>query len=93
MGGIIGSILLGFFGDTSVNSGGADGVFFGSTDLLMKQLVAVGATIVFSAVMSFLIAKAIDIVIGLRITPDQEAEGMDQSLHAETAYALGGRIG
>jgi Amt family ammonium transporter len=94
VGGIIGSILLGFFADTSVNSGGFDSVFFGgSTDLLLDQLVAVGATIVFSGVMSFVIAKIIDVVIGLRITPDQEDEGMDQSLHAESAYALGGRIG
>jgi Amt family ammonium transporter len=93
VGGIVGSVLLGFFADAKVNSAGFDGVFFGSTGLLVDQLVAVGATIVFSAVMSFVIAKVIDLTIGLRITPDQEAEGMDQSLHAETAYALGGRIG
>ena len=93
VGGIVGSILLGFFGDISVNSFGFDSVLFGgSTDLLIDQLTAVGATIVFSGVMSFIIAKVIDVVIGLRITPDQEDEGMDQSLHAEAAYALGGRL-
>jgi Amt family ammonium transporter len=93
VGGIIGSILLGFFGDTSVNSFGFDSVFYGgSTGLLMDQLVAVGATIVFSAVMSFIIAKVIDLVIGLRITPDQEDEGMDQALHSESGYAIGGRL-
>jgi Amt family ammonium transporter len=93
VGGIVGSILLGFFADSKVNSGGFDGVFFGSADLLLDQLVAVGATIVFSAVMSFIIAKVVDMFIGLRITPDQEDEGMDQALHSESAYALGGRIG
>ena len=93
VGGIIGSVLLGFFGDTSVNSGGFDSVFFGgSTALLLDQLVAIGATIVFSGVMSFIIAKVIDATIGLRITPDQEDVGMDQSLHSETGYALGGRL-
>jgi ammonium transporter, Amt family len=93
VGGIIGSILLGFFGDTSVNSFGFDSVFYGgSTGLLVDQLVAVGATIVFSAVMSFIIAKVIDLVIGLRITPDQEDEGMDQALHSESGYAIGGRL-
>jgi Amt family ammonium transporter len=93
VGGIIGSILLGFFGDTSVNSFGFESVFFGgSTGLLVDQLVAVGATIVFSAVMSFIIAKVIDVVIGLRITPDQEDEGMDQALHSESGYAIGGRL-
>jgi Amt family ammonium transporter len=93
VGGIVGSVLLGLFADSKVNSAGFDGVFFGGGELLVDQLIAVGATIAFSAVMSFVIAKVIDLTIGLRITPDQEAEGMDQSLHAETAYALAGRIG
>ena len=93
VGGIVGSILLGFFGDISVNSFGFDSVLFGgSTDLLIDQLTAVGATIVFSGVMSFIIAKVIDVVIGLRITPDQEDEGMDQALHSESGYAIGGRL-
>ncbi len=49
IGGIIGSLLLGFFADTAVNSLGADGVFFGGgTDLLLDQLVAVGATLAYS---------------------------------------------
>jgi Amt family ammonium transporter len=43
--------------------------------------------------MSVVIAKAIDLVIGLRVTEDQEAEGLDTALHAETAYTLAGRIG
>ena len=93
VGGIVGSLLLGFFADTKVNEFGFDGVFFGNTDLLMDQLVAIGSVIVFSGVVSFILAKAIDLVIGLRVTPDQEAEGLDTSQHAETAYALGGRIG
>ena len=93
VGGIVGSILLGFFSDTSVNSLGADGVFFGGTQLLANQFVAVIATIAFSGTISFVLAKAIDALIGLRLTPDQENQGMDTSLHAETAYSLGGRVG
>jgi Amt family ammonium transporter len=92
VGGIIGSLLLGVFADTKVNSLGADGLLFGGSDLLVDQLVAVGATILFSGAVSFVLAKLIDLTIGLRITPDQEDEGMDQSLHTEAAYALGGRI-
>jgi Amt family ammonium transporter len=92
VGGIVGSLLLGVFSDTAVNSLGADGLLFGGSDLILDQLVAVGSTILFSGAVSFVLAKAIDLVIGLRITPDQEDEGMDQSLHAEAAYALGGRI-
>ena len=91
VGGILGSILLGVFSDTRVNSLGFDGLLFGGSALIVNQLIAVGATIVFSGIVSFILAKGIDAVIGLRITPDQENEGMDQSLHAENAYALAGR--
>jgi Amt family ammonium transporter len=91
VGGILGSLLLGLFAEESF--GGL--LFGGGGELLVDQLVATVATIAFSAVMSFIIAKVIDVTIGLRITPDQENVGMDQSLHAETAYAFGsgGRIG
>ena len=99
VGGITGSLLLGFFADTKVNSLGFDGVFFGGGgDLLTDQLVAVGATLVFSGVMSFVLAKIVDATIGLRVSPDDEAAGLDTTQHAETAYNLGdfgsmGRIG
>ena len=99
VGGITGSLLLGFFADTKVNSLGFDGVFFGGGgDLLTDQLVAVGATLVFSGVLSFVLAKIVDATIGLRVSPDDEAAGLDTTQHAETAYNLGdfgsmGRIG
>ncbi len=92
VGGVVGSILLGFFSDKGVNALGADGVFFGGTDLLVNQVIAVLATIVFSGSVSLVLAKVIDALVGLRITPDEEDQGMDTSLHAETAYALGGRM-
>ena len=91
VGGIIGSLLLGFFADTAVNAGGVDGVFFGGgTGLLVDQLVAVGATLAFSFTASLILAKAVDMTIGLRVDADQENEGLDLSQHAETAYQLGG---
>ena len=87
VGGIVGSLLLGFFGDASATGLGTDGLFFdGGTDLLIDQLTAVGAAIVFSAVATFIIAKAIDLVIGLRVDDDAEDMGLDLSQHAETAY-------
>jgi Amt family ammonium transporter len=90
VGGIIGSVLLGFFADTEVNSLGFNGVFAdGGTDLLMDQLVAVGATILFSGVLSFIIAKVLDATIGLRVDEADETTGLDLSQHAETAYSFG----
>ena len=87
VGGILGAILLGFFADTKVNSLGFDGIFFGGgAELLIDQLVALGATIVFSFVVTWIIAKAIDATIGLRVSNEDELVGLDQSQHAESAY-------
>jgi len=87
VGGIIGSLLLGFFADASATGLGFDGVFFGGgADLLVDQLVAVGAALAYSAVVTFVIAKAIDLVWGLRVDDDAEETGLDLSQHAETAY-------
>ncbi len=67
---------------------GFDGVFFdGGTDLLVDQLVAVGAALVYSAVVTFIIAKVVDVIWGLRVDEDAEDVGLDLSLHAETAYS------
>ena len=95
VGGIIGSLMVGLFADRAVNSAGADGLFSGGgLHLLGEQAIAVAATLVYSFVVSLALAFAIEKTIGLRVSPDQEAEGLDTSLHAETAYAFGitGRV-
>ncbi|HVM55551.1 MAG TPA: ammonium transporter [Acidimicrobiales bacterium] len=92
VGGLIGSILLGLFADPAVNGAVSDpGLFIagGGAALLVKQVVASGAVLVFSFVASFILMKAIDLVIGVRVTPEQEMEGLDSSLHAEAAYSMG----
>jgi Amt family ammonium transporter len=96
VGGIIGSLLLGFFADSSVNSVVTDnGVFIddGGTDLLMDQLVAVGATLVFSFIMTFIIIKVLDLVIpgGVRVSEEDEEAGLDLTQHSEVGYALAER--
>jgi ammonium transporter, Amt family len=99
VGGILGSIMVGLFADDGVNSIAPDGLFTGGgADLLVEQVIAVAATLVWSFVATFVIAKVIDATIGLRVAPDQEAEGLDVTQHAEAAYAYGdfgsmGRIG
>jgi Amt family ammonium transporter len=87
VGGILGAVLLGFFADVKVNSLGFDGVFFGGgTELLQDQLVALGATIVFSFTITWVVAKVLDRTIGLRVSTEDELVGLDQSQHAESAY-------
>jgi Amt family ammonium transporter len=55
----------------------------------LRAVLASAVTMVFSFVMSFIIAKAIDKTIGMRVTEDEENEGLDYSQHAETAYSFG----
>jgi Amt family ammonium transporter len=95
VGGITGSLLLGLFADTAVNKAGRDGLFAGGGGrLLGNQLLAVVATLAYSFVVSYVLAKVIDRTIGLRVNTDQESEGLDMTQHAEAAYAIGtGSIG
>jgi Amt family ammonium transporter len=89
VGGLAGSVLLGLFADTSVNPLGFDGWFFGGgSDLFVDQVVASVVTLAYSFVVSFGIAKVLDLVIGIRVSEDDEQTGLDLSQHAETAYAL-----
>ncbi len=88
VGGLVGSILLGFFADSAINSAVThEGVFLGGGgELLKDQIVASVVTLVFSFVVTFIIATAINKTMGLRVTPAAEEEGLDLSQHAETAY-------
>jgi len=91
VGGIVGGLLLGFFADSKVNKLVTnEGVFLGGGfSLLWFQFVACAVTFAFSFVASFIIAKVIDKTIGLRVSEEDEAEGLDFSQHAETAYSFG----
>ncbi|MGH9049845.1 MAG: ammonium transporter [Acidimicrobiia bacterium] len=92
VGGIVGSLLLGFFADSTINEVVTDeGVFLGGgAALLVDQIVAVVATIVFTFVLTYLIAFVLDKVMpgGIRASEEDEEIGLDQTQHAETGYAL-----
>jgi Amt family ammonium transporter len=82
--------MVGLFADKAVNPLGADGLFLGGGgSLLGKQAIAVGATLVWSFVISFILAKVIDATIGFRCSEEHELVGLDVSQHAETAYSFG----
>ncbi|QEO17935.1 ammonium transporter [Acetobacter vaccinii] len=84
VGGIVGALLTGVlaYGPLSATDSNPTGIV-GSMHQLMIQAEAVGVTIVWCAVVSFILLKIVDGVIGLRVTPDQELEGLDTSLHGE----------
>jgi ammonium transporter, Amt family len=90
IGGLLGTLMLGLFADPKVNSLVTNpGLFItdGGGELLKDQAVAAVVTLAFSFVVTFVIAKVIDLTMGLRITEDEEDIGLDQTQHAETAYA------
>ena len=87
VGGIIGAVLTGVCADASFGGVGlAEGVSIG--EQVGKQVVGVLATLVYTAVVSLVLLKLIDMLIGLRVTDEQETEGLDISLHDERGYTL-----
>ena len=89
VGGSIGVILLGVFAAKAWNSGGADGLLAGNAAFLGKQLLAVLVSIAFSVAGTLVILKLVDATIGLRVTADEEREGLDINLHGEEGYSIG----
>lgn len=87
VGGTWGSIATGLFATKAVNPAGADGLFYGNADQLATQLIATGASWVFAAVMTFVILKALSMVMKLRVDEEAESAGLDLSEHGERGYA------
>jgi len=91
VGGVIGSILLGLFADKAINPAGADGVFLGGGwSLFGEQVLAVAVVLVFSFVVSGVIALVLRAVLpgGIRVSEEEEQTGLDLTQHSETGYAL-----
>jgi Amt family ammonium transporter len=87
VGGFVGAILTGVFVDAGLGGSGlAEGVSMGAQ--VVKQFIGAAATIVYGGVVSFILLKVIDAVIGLRVTVEQEQEGLDLVLHDEAGYNL-----
>jgi Amt family ammonium transporter len=91
VGGIWGSLSVGFFGTAAVNSIGLDGIFYGGgTELLIKQLLGVGLVFAYSFIATLIIGFAIEKTMGFRIKRENELEGIDLVEHAESAYEFAG---
>ncbi len=88
VGGIWGALATGLFATTSINPAGFDGLFYGNPGQLLKQTVAVGAVAAFTAVVTWVILKFVDITVGLRVPEQEEVLGLDTTTHGEVAYQL-----
>jgi len=88
IGGTWGALATGLFASTAVNPDGANGLFFGHPAQLWLQFLSVVATMVFAFVMTLIILKIIDALVGLRVTEEDEERGLDISLHNEAGYSF-----
>jgi Amt family ammonium transporter len=88
IGGLWGSVAVGLWATKAVNPAGADGLFYGQSSQVLIQLKAVGITAVYSFAASFVLLKLVDLLVGLRVTEENEQIGLDLTEHREVAYTL-----
>ena len=89
VGGLVGTILIGFFGTTSVNEFSVDGLFYGGgVSQLVKQIQAALIVMIFSFVVTYILGTILSKTIGFRVSREEELEGVDIVLQAESAYDL-----
>jgi len=87
-GGTWGALATGLFASTAINPDGANGLFFGNPVQLWIQFVSIIASMAFAFGMTLIILKVVDLIIGLRVTEEEEVKGLDISLHNETGYSF-----
>ncbi|HEX9716134.1 MAG TPA: ammonium transporter [Desulfurivibrionaceae bacterium] len=88
VGGLWGALATGLFATTAVNAAGKNGFFFGNPQLLGIQAMDALTTIAYSVVVTFIILKVVDLVIGLRVSEEEEEQGLDLTQHSEIGYSL-----
>jgi Amt family ammonium transporter len=88
VGGIWGALATGLFASKAVNPAGADGLFFGNPKQFFIQAVAVLVTIIYSLVVTIIIYKLVDLLVGIRVSEKEELMGLDLTQHRERAYTV-----
>ena len=88
VGGALGAVLTGVF--AAEVWGGEKGLIDGSSALLSENILGVVAAAAYSVVVTFILLKVIDATVGLRVSKDEESEGLDTNLHGEEGYHMGG---
>jgi ammonium transporter, Amt family len=87
MGGMWGALATGLFATKTINEAGADGLFYGNPGQFVIQVMAVALAVAFSFGVTYLLTKGLGLVMGLRVTDNEEEVGLDISEHGEQAYA------
>jgi len=86
VGGTLGALATGLLATTVVNAGGANGLFYGNAKLFAIQALAVAVVLVYSFVVTYVLLKALDKIMGLRVSREDEMMGLDLSEHGEAGY-------
>ncbi len=86
MGGTWGALATGIFSSAAVNAAGRDGLLYGNAKQLLLQLIGVVVVWAFAFVMTWVIGKLVNAIVGLRVSSDEESVGLDISQHGERAY-------
>ncbi|MBI5454793.1 MAG: ammonium transporter [Deltaproteobacteria bacterium] len=88
VGGIWGALATGIFATVAVNAAGADGLIYGSAALLGRQVIAIIASGAYSFIVTLIILKVVDLILGLRVCHEDEVQGLDLTQHSESGYNL-----
>ncbi len=88
IGGLAGVLMLGFVASTNL-TGGSGGLLAGNAELLLAQVSAILAVAIYTVVVTMVLLVAIDRLIGLRVTPEEEDLGLDLTQHGQRGYLMG----
>lgn len=89
IGGMWGAVATGIFATTAINPDGANGLFYGETDLFWAQIISIGVAIIFAVVGSTVLYKIVNAIIPLRVEESEEIGGLDIAEHGERGYNAG----
>ena len=89
VGGMWGAVATGLWATTTVNPDGANGLFYGETDLFVAQILSIGVAIIFAVVGSAVLYKVVDSIVGIRADEAEEITGLDLVEHGERGYNTG----
>ncbi len=88
IGGIWGALATGLWANKEINSAGNNGLFYGNPGQFMIQLKTVLVTVVYSFIVSFILLKIVDMIVGLKPTEQEERIGLDLTQHREAGYTV-----
>ncbi len=88
IGGLLGALLTGVFATTMFDAEATAGLLEGNVAVMVPQIAAVVATALYAGIMTFVIVKVLEKTMGLRVTEEEEREGLDVNQHGEQGYRI-----